>query len=113
MRRRSLFATVSGAVALLLGLSVATQTVAAEQTPPDPFFGTWSDGMSIAEQQSRGASQNRLDDVSSHGVGLVRQYIWWDRIEKDPVNHPGVYEWGVLDDLVEDATARGVSILPT
>ena len=114
MTRRSLFVTVGAAAALVMSLVLAPRTIAAEPSQPPPaFFGTWSDGMSIAEQQSRGASQARLDDVRANGAGLVRQYIWWDRIEKDPVNHPGVYEWGVLDDLVQDATARGVSILPT
>lgn len=113
MTRRRLSASLAGALAVLTGLSVAPPSTAAEPSPPDPFFGTWSDGMSIAAAETRAASQERLDDVSSQGVGLVRQYVWWDRIERDPVNNPGVYDWTVLDGLVDDATARGVTILPT
>jgi hypothetical protein len=95
------------ALAVLAG-TLATPAGAANPAP-NPFFGTWSDGMSVIAQNGNAASTARLDDVSGSGVGLVRQYIWWDRIETSP----GTYDWAVLDELVKEATARGVGILPT
>jgi hypothetical protein len=105
---------VRAALLAALGIAVAGGVMSAPPThaadpAPDPFFGTWSDGMSIAAQQSRTASRARLDDIASNGTGLVRQYVWWDRIETSP----GKYDWTVMDQLVEDATARGITILPT
>jgi hypothetical protein len=88
---------------------MAVPSASAAGPTPDPFFGTWSDGMSLIAQQGNTASSARLDDLSSVGVGMVRQYVWWDRIETSP----GSYDWAVMDELVKEATARGVTILPT
>jgi len=54
-------------------------------------------------------NQKELTRQADNGVGLVRQYIWWDRMERSP----GVYDWSRMDQLVKDASARDVQILPT
>lgn len=98
------------AVAFVALASVATMTafappVQAAGNPTDPFFGTWSDGLSMTPAES----QATLDKQQSAGVGLIRQYIWWNRMETSP----GVYDWRRMDQLVTDASARGIQILPT
>lgn len=75
------------------------------QSTPDPFYGAWYDGLSPSPQEAQG----ELDRQSSAGIGLVRQYVWWDRIETSP----GTYDWTRMDQLITDATARGIRILPT
>jgi hypothetical protein len=72
---------------------------------PDPFYGTWYDLMSPTPQVAR----TDLDRMKAAGVGFVRQYIWWDRIETSP----GVFDWGRADAMVADASSRGIRILPT
>ncbi len=58
---------------------------------------------------TRADSQRELTRQHDAGAGLVRQYVWWDRIETSP----GVYDWSRMDQLVADASARGMQILPT
>ena len=47
---------------------------------PDQFYGTWSDLLSPTPE----AARVELDRIAAAGVGLVRQYVWWDRIERHP-----------------------------
>ncbi|MEJ7630708.1 MAG: hypothetical protein WKF54_14060 [Nocardioidaceae bacterium] len=85
--------------------SSAPPAAAAAAAPGLPFFGTWSDGLSMTSADS----QRELGRQHDAGVGLVRQYIWWNRMEKSP----GVYDWSRMDQLVTDAKAKGMQILPT
>lgn len=79
---------------------------AAQPTPaPDPFYGSWYDGLSPSSQEAQG----EMDRLASAGIGLTRQYVWWNRIETSP----GTYDWSRTDQLVTDATARGMRLLPT
>ena len=79
---------------------------AATATPsPDPFYGTWSDLMSPTPAEAR----TELDRIAAAGIGFVRQYVWWDRIEVSP----GTFDWSRTDTMVADASARGIRILPT
>ena len=97
-------AAASAGLLMAGGVLVPAQGQAAER-PPAWFFGTWSDALSMSVADS----QKELDRQRSAGVGLIRQYIWWDRIE----TAPGRYDWSRMDQLVKDASARGVQILPT
>ncbi|MGI8900170.1 MAG: InlB B-repeat-containing protein [Nocardioides sp.] len=54
-------------------------------------------------------SKRELDRQKSAGVGLIRQYVWWDRIERSE----RVYDWSRMDQLVNDVSRRGMQILPT
>jgi len=88
-----------------LGPSAQAASAPAAGDPALPFYGTWSDGLSM----ERTFNQKELTRQADNGVGLVRQYIWWDRMETSP----GVYNWGRMDQLVTDASKGGVQILPT
>ena len=104
---------LSACIAVVLGasfLAVPTFAVepagaAAATATPDPFYGTWSDGLSPTPAEARAT----MDRQVAAGIGLMRQYIFWDRIETSP----GVYDWSRTDQLVTDATAHGMRILPT
>ena len=104
---------LSACVAVVLGASfLAVPTfaavpagAAAAAVTPDPFYGTWSDGLSPTPAEARAT----MDRQVAAGIGLMRQYIFWDRIETSP----GVYDWSRTDQLVTDATAHGMRILPT
>ncbi len=95
-------------VALLSAGGAVRPAAAAQDPPPDPFFGTWSDQQTQTEA-SRSDSQSTLQAQRDAGLGFIRQYVFWDRIETSP----GTYNWGYFDNLVTDATARGLQILPT
>src|SRR3954453_14478071 len=105
MRRLSFLGGVLALLLGLLGLPAPLSASAASVSGPDPFFGTWSDGMSPTPQDARAF----MDRQTAAGVGLMRQYVWGDRIERSP----GSYEWSRPDQLVADATAHGMSILAT
>lgn len=91
-----------------LGAAVPTDRAEAEPPPPDPFYGTWSDLMSPSPADARA----ELDRIAAAGIGGVRQYVWWNRIETNE-DAPGVFDWARTDQMVIDATARGITILPT
>ena len=93
------------AVVFLASFLVLPGRPAAAAVTPDPFFGTWYDIMSATPE----ASQAELDAQAAVGLGLVRQYVWWDRIETSP----GVFNWARTDQMVTDLTARGMRVLPT
>src|SRR4051812_47215396 len=105
MRRLSLLGGVLALLVGLLGLPAQVSASAASASGPDPFFGTWSDGMSPSPEDARAF----MDRQTAVGVGLMRQYVWWDRIERSP----GSYDWSRTDQLVTDASAHGMSILAT
>ncbi|MCC6626325.1 MAG: endo-1,4-beta-xylanase [Chloroflexi bacterium] len=48
-----------------------------------------------------------LDLVARHNVSWVREEFRWDVIQ----HRPGRWDWGFSDELVDTATARGLSIL--
>jgi hypothetical protein len=102
---RALAALVAQAFALLfLGLPGASPAAAATRAP-DPYYGVWYDGLSPSPQEARA----HLDRQAAAGIGLVRQYVWWDRME----TRPGVYDWSRFDQLIADTSARRMTVLPT
>src|SRR3954447_14509404 len=47
-------------------------------TPVPPgFYGTWFDAMSHPESYNTAV----FHEMASMGVGMIRQYVWWQRIE--------------------------------
>ncbi len=90
-------------VATLLG--VPTVSAQAATPPPAEFFGTWYDGLSPTRVQAAAD----LDRIHAAGIGTIRQYVFWDRIETSP----GTFDWSRTDALFDDLTARGMRILPT
>lgn len=110
-RKRSVFAALFTLVFAAGFWVVPGDAAHAEGGVPDPTYGTWFDGLS----PTPAAAQAELDRLAAAGVGLVRQYVWWDRIETTPPNPPlpTTYDWSRTDQLVTDATARGITILPT
>jgi hypothetical protein len=95
----ALCAVISGC--LLVGLV----PLAHADTAPNAFYGTWADSLSYSGEATRA----EMDRQKANGIGLLRQYVWWDRIETSP----GVFDWARTDQMVADATARGLRILPT
>lgn len=93
-------------LALVLGLAAAPLSRAADPAPPPAdFYGTWYDALS----HTPGENTPVLDEQVSTGLGTIRQYVFWDRIETSP----GAYDWRRLDEVVRDTTARGITIVPT
>ncbi len=84
-----------------MGVAVS---VGAQPAGADPFFGTWSDHMSLPREQSR----LEMDRQAAAGLGVIRAHIFWDRIETEP----NVFFWARLDEVVQDAADRGLQILP-
>ena len=89
----------------LCAVAVPAAGPASAATAPDPFFGTWYDGLSPTPADAQGD----LDEVAGAGIGLTRQYVFWNRVETSP----GTYDWSRTDQLVRDAAARGLRVLPT
>ncbi|MDQ3145620.1 MAG: hypothetical protein M3R01_01590 [Actinomycetota bacterium] len=109
-RRRRARSVAAAFLTLVLAGSFLVVPGAAVQaapatTTPDPFYGTWSDALS----PTSAAARTEMDRQAASGVGLIRQYVWWDRIETSP----GVFDWRRTDELIGDATARGITVLPT
>ncbi|HEV2776565.1 MAG TPA: hypothetical protein VGV90_13300 [Solirubrobacteraceae bacterium] len=70
----------------------------------DPFFGLFSSDMSDPPAELG-------SDMSAHaatGVGVVREHLFWDRIERAP----GVFDFSQSDALIAAATQRGMTVLP-
>lgn len=99
-RRSITFVVAMACMAVLIGTSPSVRAAEAAAPAPNPFFGTWSDGLSMDPADSK----RELDRQKSAGVGLIRQYVWWYRIEKS--EH--VYDWSRMDQLVKDASTRGL-----
>lgn len=93
------------ALAALLG-GLATPSPAAPQTAlPADFYGTWYDGLS----RDSAGNAPAYGAQASAGVRVIRQYVFWDRIEVSP----GAYDWRRMDEMVGDTADRGLTILPT
>lgn len=92
----------------LLGLAIVavlcTAAPAWAEPIPADFYGTWGDHLS----QSREAQRAELERQRATGVAVIRQHIFWDRVERTP----GHYDWSRLDELVGDAADAGLTILP-
>jgi hypothetical protein len=90
----------------LLAMLGVTAVPSRAATPvPTDFYGTWYDALSHESAQNTPV----LDDHHAIGIGAIRQYMWWNRMETSP----GVFDWRRMDEVVRDTTARGVSIIPT
>jgi len=48
-----------------------------------------------------------LDSVQALGFGWIKQQVEWFRYNPAP----GVYDWGALDSIANDASARGIKVL--
>jgi polysaccharide biosynthesis protein PslG len=91
-------AIAAAALVLLPAAAMAQAPVANE------FYGTWADNLS----PTRGEAAAELTRQAATGLGVLRQHIWWDRIETSK----GFYDWRRTDQLVGDAADRGLRILP-
>ncbi len=70
----------------------------------DPFFGVFTTNLDRPFAQL----ESELDAHAATGVGLLREHVYWARIERAP----GVFDFNGMSALVERATARGMTILP-
>jgi hypothetical protein len=100
MRRR--LATALLLAALATALFAGTQAGSAKTPPraPKTFFG-------IGPQQP--FSDKDLEYMKAGGIGSIRMLVSW------PATQPtekGPYEWGGIDLAVEEASRRGLRILP-
>ncbi|HYF26503.1 MAG TPA: hypothetical protein VD931_12255 [Baekduia sp.] len=90
-------------VAALLGALAGLAATPAAQAA-DPFFGILSNGHGLPTAKLT----EELDGQAATGVGLLREHLHWDRIERSP----GSFDWRETDELVARADARGMTILP-
>jgi hypothetical protein len=103
-RARRLLTFLTAVLVLAPVLSAAASNDTA--TPqPNTFYGTWYDAMSPSRQEAQAA----LKQIAGQGIGTIRQYIFWDRVETSP----GVYDWSRLDGLFQDAADNGLTVMPT
>jgi len=72
---------------------------------PRSYFGLVAEPVAAS---AAGARQALLDQVSSTGVGTLRQKFEWSRIEKSP----GVYDFRLYDGFLRDVVSRGFTVLP-
>jgi O-antigen ligase len=78
------------------------QTSAQIERPPQPL------GVNVAlEQYSDQQRAETLDAIAAAGFGWVRQRFPWDQIEPEP----GVYDWAPWDEIVAEATTRGLEVV--
>jgi hypothetical protein len=89
---------------LLSAFAVPSRSATPAPVPAD-FYGTWYDALSHTSAENT----PKLDAQASMGMGAIRQYMWWDRMEV----RPGVYDWTRMDEVVKDTTARGIALVPT
>lgn len=92
-------ARIAAIIAIAIGLIAASTAQAA-----DPFFGMFTNGLDRPVTQL----DAELTAQAATGVGLLREHVYWDRIERTP----GTYDFTGLDALVARAGARGLTILP-
>jgi len=104
-RRRDGSVGIAVLAAVFLASFLVAPGASAQTVAPDPFYGTWYDALS----PSREVAAAELDRIAASGIGTIRQYVWWDRIETSP----GVFNWSRTDQLMADTAARGLRVLPT
>jgi hypothetical protein len=97
MRARTGIVAAMCSLALLLALVPVAQA-------GDAFYGLFSSDMS--HPAARLSAD--LDRYAATGVGVLREHLFWDRIERSP----GVFDWTDSDALVAGAAARGMTVLP-
>ncbi len=88
----------------LIGCLAAMLVFAPAAQAADPFFGLFSTDMSDPPAQL-------ASDMGAHaatGVGVVREHLFWDRIERAP----GVFDFRDSDALISAAAQRGMTVLP-
>jgi len=96
---RTSAARIAAVCCIALGLLAAPAAHAA-----DPFFGLFTTELDSAPAQM----DAELNAQAATGVGLLREHVYWDRIERTP----GTFDFTGLDALVERATARGLTLMP-
>ena len=70
----------------------------------DPFFGLFASNMSRPADQLAA----EMNAHAATGVGVVREHLHWDRIERAP----GWFDWRDSDALFSAAAQRGMTVLP-
>jgi hypothetical protein len=93
------------ALAMLLGGLATPSRSASQAALPADFYGTWYDGLS----RDSAGNAPAYGAQASAGVRVIRQYVFWDRIEV----RPGEFDWRRMDEMVRDTADRGLTILPT
>lgn len=96
---RARVGTIATMMGMLLALAIAPAAYAG-----DPFYGLFTTDMSHPAAQLAG----EMDAHASTGVGVLREHLHWDRIERSP----GVFDFTDSDALVAAAQQRGMTILP-
>jgi polysaccharide biosynthesis protein PslG len=88
-------------IALCALLAVALPTGAAAETPRS-FYGV------VTQSRLTGDDFARMDDGR---VGTLRVTLAWSEVDPTPV--PEDYDWSRFDQLVAEASRRGIVLLPT
>ena len=90
-----------GAVVVALACSLLSFVAGAGASTPKAFFG-------VASQAP--LSDADFDRMATAQVGTLRLEIFWSGA--DPSAAPGDYDWSRTDELVGEAAARGIQVLP-
>lgn len=98
MRKRA-----AGIVALC-GMLLCLGAAATPAQAADPFFGILTTDLNAFPADAAAA----LDAQAATGVGLLREHIYWDEIERTQ----GAFDFSKLDALVSAAAQRGMTVLP-
>jgi hypothetical protein len=91
-------------MAVLLGWVVLVLGAAAPTLAADPFYGMLTTDLDTPGAQVGAA----LDAQAATGVGLLREHVYWDQIERSP----GRFDFTRLDELVTRVARRGMTVLP-
>jgi hypothetical protein len=67
-------------IAALAAALVASLLIPATAQAGGDFYGVWTDNASL----SRAQQQSELARQAETGIGVIREHIWWDRIETSP-----------------------------
>jgi hypothetical protein len=97
--------TAAARTAALLGWVVVLALCAAVPArAADPFYGMLTTDLDTPGAQVDAA----LRAQAATGVGLLREHVYWDQIERAP----GRFDFTRLDELVTRAARRGMTVLP-
>lgn len=96
--------TLRGTLATLLCALAWLGAAATGAQAADPFFGAFTTDLGLPAAQL----EPQLDAQAATGIGVLREHVYWDRIE----TAPGVFDFRALDALVDRAGARGLTLLP-